>query len=326
VATHTGVERESMRNCLATSPPVRTLVYFGPSARSLVVAIAADCVKATLLFMWHRFTESARRVVFRAQEEAQRTGEGYVNSEHMLLGLLREENTAVKVLRSIAAEPDRIRSELLRLMPDSEPPPSQDMTLTPRALRVVNLAYDNARRLNKNYIGSEHILLALIGAGGIAEKVLFENGALLERVLDEVQRVYKEPGEPTHPVHIQAGPSRAKVTHELLHIRQQRWPCDRLALMLLAEGGVQTLLVNAGMPVSTIWTLLEEEIIARSVRTAPQSTPTLEELFARANAIAEGGVATAAHMILAVGTDERTLLYQVLRQLEVDIDDIRQHL
>jgi len=138
--------------------------------------------------MWQRFTERARKVVFYAQEEAQKFGEGYVSTEHLLLGLVREsDSVAARVLEKLGVSLNRIRAEVEKQLPRGDARPSQDMTLTPRAKRVIDLAYDEARNLNNNYIGTEHLLLGLIREGdGLAGRVLAKLGVELERARREV--------------------------------------------------------------------------------------------------------------------------------------------
>jgi ATP-dependent Clp protease ATP-binding subunit ClpC len=138
--------------------------------------------------MWQRFTERARKVVFYAQEEAQRFGEGYVSTEHLLLGLVREsDSVAARVLEKLGVSLNRIRAEVEKQLPRGDARPSQDMTLTPRAKRVIDLAYDEARNLNNNYIGTEHLLLGLIREGdGLAGRVLAKLGVELEKARREV--------------------------------------------------------------------------------------------------------------------------------------------
>ncbi|MEQ1823100.1 MAG: ATP-dependent Clp protease ATP-binding subunit [Fimbriimonadaceae bacterium] len=138
--------------------------------------------------MWQRFTERARKVVFYAQEEAQKFGEGYVSTEHLLLGLVREQDSvAARVLEKLGVSLNRVRSEVEKQLPRGDARPSQDMTLTPRAKRVIDLAYDEARSLNNNYIGTEHLLLGLIREGdGLAGRVLAKLGVELERARAEV--------------------------------------------------------------------------------------------------------------------------------------------
>jgi ATP-dependent Clp protease ATP-binding subunit ClpC len=88
--------------------------------------------------MWQRFTERARKVVFYAQEEAQKFGEGYVSTEHLLLGLVREsDSVAARVLDKLGVSLNRVRAEVEKQLPRGDARPNQDMTLTPRAKRVI---------------------------------------------------------------------------------------------------------------------------------------------------------------------------------------------
>jgi ATP-dependent Clp protease ATP-binding subunit ClpC len=138
--------------------------------------------------MWQRFTERARRVVFFAQEEAARLGENYVGTEHLLLGLVREsDSVAARILDRLGVPLGRIRAEIERQVTRGHGNLGQDMQLTPRAKRVIDLAYEEARQLNNNYIGTEHLLLGLIREGdGLAARVLVKLGADLERTRREV--------------------------------------------------------------------------------------------------------------------------------------------
>jgi ATP-dependent Clp protease ATP-binding subunit ClpC len=147
--------------------------------------------------MWQRFTERARKVVFYAQEEAGRLGENYVSTEHLLLGLVREnDSVAARILDRIGVSLGRIRSEIERQVSRGDGRLGQDMQLTPRAKRVIDLAYDEARQLNNNYIGTEHLLLGLIREGeGLAGRVLSKLGVDLERTRREVMHLQEGGGE-----------------------------------------------------------------------------------------------------------------------------------
>ena len=148
--------------------------------------------------MWQRFTERARKVVFYAQEEAQKFGEGYVSTEHLLLGLVREpDSVAARVLEKLGVSLSKIRSEVEKQLPRGDQKQVQDMTLTPRAKRVIDLAYDEARTLNNNYIGTEHLLLGLIREGdGLAGRVLAKLDVDLERARREVMALQDNEAPP----------------------------------------------------------------------------------------------------------------------------------
>jgi hypothetical protein len=125
--------------------------------------------------MWQRFTERARRIVFFAQEEAGRLGENYVSTEHLLLGMIRETDcVGARILVDMGVDLSHIRNEIEKqVAAGGSGRLGQDMQLTPRAKKVIDLAYDEARQLNNNHIGTEHLLLGMIREGeGLAWRVL----------------------------------------------------------------------------------------------------------------------------------------------------------
>ena len=142
--------------------------------------------------MWQRFTERARRAVFFAQEEAGRLGENYISTEHLLLGLVREnDSVAARILDRMGVSLGRIRNEIERNVTRGDGKPGTDMQLTPRAKRVIDLAYDEARQLSNNYIGTEHLLLGLIREGqGLAGRVMAKLGMELEKTRREVMHIH----------------------------------------------------------------------------------------------------------------------------------------
>ena len=141
--------------------------------------------------MWQRFTERARRAIFFAQEEAGRLGENYVSTEHLLLGLTREnDSAAARILDSMHISLAKIRQYMENQVTRGEGRLGQDMQLTPRAKRAIDLAYDEARSLDNNYIGSEHLLLGLLLEGeGLAGRVLADLGAEHDRAKEIVKRM-----------------------------------------------------------------------------------------------------------------------------------------
>jgi len=133
-------------------------------------------------------------VVFFAQEEASKLGENFVTTEHLLLGLVREsDSVAARILDRMGVSLNRIRAEIERQVTRGDGRLGTDMQLTPRAKRVIDLAYDEARQLNNNYIGTEHLLLGLIREGeGLAARVLAKLGVDLERTRREVMSLQSD--------------------------------------------------------------------------------------------------------------------------------------
>src|SRR4051794_33334815 len=138
-----------------------------------------------------KFTERARKVLTLAQEEAQRFNHNYIGTEHLLLGLVREgDGVAARVLNNMGVQLPKVRSAVEFIIGRGDQAPTGDIGLTPRAKKVIELAVDEARRLNHHYIGTEHLLLGLVREGeGIAAGVLESLGVSLEKVRTQVIQV-----------------------------------------------------------------------------------------------------------------------------------------
>ncbi len=141
-----------------------------------------------------KFTERARKVLTLAQEEAQRFNHNYIGTEHLLLGLVREgDGVAARVLSNMGVQLPKVRSAVEFIIGRGEQAPTGDIGLTPRAKKVIELAVDEARRLNHHYIGTEHLLLGLVREGeGIAAGVLESLGVNLEKVRAQVMQVVNQ--------------------------------------------------------------------------------------------------------------------------------------
>ncbi|MDA1279913.1 MAG: ATP-dependent Clp protease ATP-binding subunit [Chloroflexi bacterium] len=140
---------------------------------------------------FEKFSERARRVLSLAQEEAQRFNHNYIGTEHILLGLVREtEGVAARVLSNLNVELVKVRSAVEFIIGRGERPTPGEIGLTPRAKKVIELAVDEARRLNHSYIGTEHLLIGLMREGeGVAAGVLESLGVSLEKVRGETNRI-----------------------------------------------------------------------------------------------------------------------------------------
>src|SRR5437588_5827812 len=138
-----------------------------------------------------KFTERARKVLSLAQEEAQRFQHSYIGTEHLLLGLVREgEGVAAKVLEDLGVELIQVRSTVEFIINRGDSIVLGEIGLTPRAKKAIELAVDEARRLNHHYIGTEHILLGLIREGeGIGPGVLASLGVNLEKARTQTVRL-----------------------------------------------------------------------------------------------------------------------------------------
>jgi ATP-dependent Clp protease ATP-binding subunit ClpA len=134
-----------------------------------------------------KFTVRARRVLRFAREEAERFQHNYIGTEHLLLGLVRENGgIATAVLRNLGVELNKVRSAVEFMIGRGDHIVSGPMILTPRATKVLDLAADDARRLNHDYIGTEHLLLGLVREGeGIAAGILESLGVRMKKVRTE---------------------------------------------------------------------------------------------------------------------------------------------
>ena len=137
-----------------------------------------------------KFTERARKVLALAQEEAQRFNHNYISTEHILLGIVSEgSGVATRVLANLGVELPKVRTAVEFIIGRGESRSRGEVGLTPRAKKVIELAVDEARHLNHNYIGTEHLLIGLLREGeGVAAGVLESLGVSLEKARAEVTR------------------------------------------------------------------------------------------------------------------------------------------
>ncbi len=145
--------------------------------------------------MFERFTERARQVVVLAQEEARTLKHNYIGTEHILLGLLREEEgLAARVLEGLEITVEEVRAQVIRIVGSGEEVTSGQIPFTPRAKKVLELALREALSLGHNYIGTEHILLGLVRENeGVAARILADFDADSEKIRNEIIRMLSGP-------------------------------------------------------------------------------------------------------------------------------------
>ncbi len=139
--------------------------------------------------MYERFTDRARKVMQLANQEAQRFNHEYIGTEHMLLGLVKEgTGVAANVLKNLEVDLRKIRLEVEKLVQSGpEMITMGKLPQTPRAKKVIEYSMEEARNLNHNFVGTEHILLGLLREQeGVAAQVLMNLGLKLEEVREEV--------------------------------------------------------------------------------------------------------------------------------------------
>ena len=168
--------------------------------------------------MFERFTERARQVVVLAQEEARTLKHNYIGTEHILLGLLREEEgLAARVLEGLEITVEEVRAQVIRIVGSGEEVTSGQIPFTPRAKKVLELALREALSLGHNYIGTEHILLGLVRENeGVAARILADFDADSEKIRNEIIRMLSGPGRRQQGGGAGSGQSGDKKSSKLL--------------------------------------------------------------------------------------------------------------
>ena len=151
--------------------------------------------------MFERFTERARQVVVYAQDEARALKHNYIGTEHLLLGLLREEEgPAARVLESLDVTVEETRAQVVRIIGEGEETPGAQIPFTPRARKVLELSLREALALGHRYIGTEHVLLGLVRVDqGVAARILLDFDADADKVRNRVLRELGLQGRPADP-------------------------------------------------------------------------------------------------------------------------------
>jgi len=140
--------------------------------------------------VFERFSDPSRQVVVLAQDEARALQHNYIGTEHILLGLLREERgAAARVLTSLDLSIDLVRDKVRTIIGEGDEVAAGQIPFTPRAKKVLELGLREAQAMNHDSIGTEHLLLAIAREGdGVAMRILDELGAGGERIRREVNR------------------------------------------------------------------------------------------------------------------------------------------
>ena len=151
--------------------------------------------------MFERFTERARQVVVYAQDEARALKHNYIGTEHLLLGLLREEEgPAARVLAGLDITVKEVRTQVTRIVGEGEEAASGQIPFTPRAKKALELSLREALSLGHNYIGTEHVLLGLVRVNeGVAARILLDFDADADKVRDAVLRALGSQRRPVGP-------------------------------------------------------------------------------------------------------------------------------
>src|SRR5438552_11606514 len=151
--------------------------------------------------MFERFTERARQAVVMAQDEARLLRHNYLGTEHLLLGLLREEEgVAARALESLHVTIEEVRAQVARIVGEGEEATTGQIPFTPRAKRVLELGLREALSLGHNYIGTEHLLLGLAREyDGVAARLLLDFHVDNAQLVEEVRTEAGEGPRPERP-------------------------------------------------------------------------------------------------------------------------------
>jgi ATP-dependent Clp protease ATP-binding subunit ClpC len=165
--------------------------------------------------MFEQFTERARQVVVLAQDEARALRHAYIGTEHVLLGLLREEQgIAARVLESLGVTIEEVRGQVARMVGQSDGVAAGQIPFTPRAKKVLDLALREALSLGHTWIGTEHLLLGLARENeGVAMQILLDRAVTSDRVRDEVIRTLGGPPASSAPPPPVPWPRSRRVGH-----------------------------------------------------------------------------------------------------------------
>ena len=178
--------------------------------------------------MFERFTERARQVIVFAQDEARALKHGHIDTEHLLLGLLREEDgVACRVLESLYITVEEVRAQVARIVGQGDTLIGGQIPFTPRAKKVLELSLREALSLGHNYIGTEHILLGLTRENeGVAARILLDFDADFEKIRNETIRTLSRPSRRhprvPDPPNVEYTPSRyLELAEEIVRLREE---------------------------------------------------------------------------------------------------------
>ena len=208
------------------------------------------------MYPFERFTERAKAVLTLAQHEAEAAHHSYIGTEHLLLGLLQERGClACHVLNALGVELDAVRATIMALLSREPPVVSGAAVPTSRVKKAIGIAFEEATRMGHAYVGTEHLLLALLIEGeGVAAQVLRDLGVTLERARPEVERMLEEgvPDRPAPAPPVRLAADLLPMTHELRQLviaasaqaagaRSSSVDIDHLLSAMISSAGMEAL-------------------------------------------------------------------------------------
>jgi ATP-dependent Clp protease ATP-binding subunit ClpC len=246
--------------------------------------------------VFERFTEPARQVVVLAQDEARALNHNYIGTEHILLGLLRqEESLAASVLESLDVKLEDVRAQVAHIVGWGEEVTTGQIPFTPRAKKTLELSLREAVSLGQKFIGTEHILLGLVRENdGVAARILFELGADADTIRNQVIRMLSGPtrlsverqAQKSESDEATASAANPELAAELQRVRREKEAAlesqdfERAVALRKEERRVRRKLLGLaeGQPGIDLWEDLPEEStrrtdVLRLVRSHPRRQP-----------------------------------------------------
>ena len=298
-----------------------------------------------------RFTQRARRALGLAQEEAERMRHTDIDSGHLVIGLLKEDGgVAGRTLKQLGVKTDDMEQIMDQLRPSEERQPFDRLDLAPETRKIIELAVEEARRMGHHYIGTEHLLLALLRHNeGIAMNMLNELDISPDEIRKQVHRVLQDTPSvpsrpPTRPSSRPLEPTTLPFTPDAVRVlsvaNEQAQRRDRttisiehllLALVMEDEGIAGTVLKQLGVNASKL-----EEIIGSASNTSrrlrfkpldldPNAEDVVELASEEAKRTDDGTIGTE-HLLLGfIGHYESSALY-ALHKLNISLEQIREEM
>ena len=287
-----------------------------------------------------RFNDGAKRVLALAQDEAIRHNHNYIGSEHILIGLIREEKgVAARALQTLGVELSKARTALEFIIGrgDRATSPSE-MTLSPRTKKIIELAIDESRKLGHGHVGTEHMLLGLAREGeGIASGILESLGVTMAKVRHQVIQTLgqQQTAEPTPATARQDGAASESARQVLLlaeeeaHAMKHNWlGTEHLLLGLLRmEPASNSVLTDLGVTLERARADVLNAVPAGSGGADEIAlSPRLQALIGYAKGFADGAGTTysAETLLLALVSDTAGIAAQVLNAMGVTAEKVRE--
>jgi len=307
--------------------------------------IRDDDEEKFVTFSFERFTDRARKVMALANQEAQRFNHGYIGTEHILLGLVKEgSGVGATVLRNFNLDIKKIRLEVEKYVQSGPKMVTHPLPHTPLAKKAIEYAFEEAKALKHNYIGTEHLMLGLMheNEGSIALVILKNLGIKLDEVRSEILKlmgggVRDDEEEKFVRLPLERFTDRARKVMALANQEAQRFNheyigTEHILLGLIKEGGGvgATVLRNFNLDIRKIHLEVEKYVQSgpKMVTTdrlpeSPRAKKAIEYAFEEAKALNHNYVGTEHLMLGLLHENEGSIALVILKNLGIKLDEVR---